>query len=172
MQWPRAVRRRIQDHDSPCLLIPCRPGEPCPQISHPIVASLALSAAVASTTIAIGVTAGSLLGWFRPAAILPEQDLPTLPEPSEAPSEPGPSTTPTQPVIFVPIAPDLPAAPEPAVAPEPVVQLALHEREHDADERAAEPAAQRHDDDDDDDDHRGRDGDHDDHDDEEDDDDD
>lgn len=115
--------------------------------------ALAISAAAASTTIAIGVTAGSLLGWFRPATspaaqVLPDPGPPTPPGPSDAPSQPGPGNAPTQPVIFVPIAPDLP--PEPA--PEPTVQLARYEHEDDAHDREERAEGQRHDDDADDDD--------------------
>lgn len=46
--------------------------------------TLALTAAVAATTVAIGVTAATLLGWFRPAE-------------SAAPAEPA--------VVYVPAAP-------------------------------------------------------------------
>jgi hypothetical protein len=48
---------------------------------------LAIGAASAATTIAIGVTAGSLLGWFRPAG-------PPAPEPVAPASEPAPPSEP------------------------------------------------------------------------------
>src|SRR6185503_19379885 len=85
--------------------------------------AVALTAAVASTTIAIGVTAASLLGWLRPAA--PESEV--MPA---APAAPAPL-----PVIFVPVTPANPG--EPAPAPLEVdgasiasVRLAVHERDH------------------------------------------
>ncbi len=53
--------------------------------------TLALTAAVAATTVAIGVTAATLFGWFRPA------------EPVAAPPEP--------PVVYAPTAPTIEAAP-------------------------------------------------------------
>ncbi|HEU0029955.1 MAG TPA: hypothetical protein VFQ53_04925 [Kofleriaceae bacterium] len=84
--------------------------------------ALAVGSAVASTTIAVGVTAGALLGWFRPA--------------TSQPVEPAPTPAPAQPVIFVPVTPDPPPAAAPA---EPAVQLAMdregHEdRDHDDDD--------------------------------------
>lgn len=86
-------------------------------------------AAVASTTIAVGVTAASLLGWFRPAAAPPEEPPPA------APAQASPS-----PVIFVPVAPAAPpAAPGPAPGDDAAgatFQLAVHDRErgHDDDD--------------------------------------
>jgi len=88
--------------------------------------TIALTAAVASTTIAIGVTAASLLGWLRPvdppAAAAP---------PAAAPAAP----TPASPMIFVPISPATPVPP--AAAPlvdDGPVQLVMHERDHDHDD--------------------------------------
>lgn len=80
--------------------------------------TFALSAAVAATTVAAGVTAATLLGWFRPAAPAKVAEAP--------PAAPA--------LVYVPIAPA--AAPEPVVAPDPPSeQLAMdqpreHEREH------------------------------------------
>jgi hypothetical protein len=86
--------------------------------------AIALTAAVASTTIAIGVTAASLLGWLRPTEAPASEAMPAAPAAS-APS----------PVIFVPVTPATPAVPAPApleVDGESVatVQLAVHERDH------------------------------------------
>ncbi len=66
--------------------------------------SLALTAAVAATTVAIGVTAATLLGWFRTA------------EPATAATaasaEPATPATPAAPaVVYVPIAPTTPDPP-------------------------------------------------------------
>lgn len=77
--------------------------------------AIAISAAVASTTLAVGVTAGSLLGWFGPTAPSPTSSVPL--EPAAA-----------QPVILVPITPAPPAASSPPAT------LAMHdddERDHD-----------------------------------------
>jgi hypothetical protein len=62
--------------------------------------TFALTAAVAATTIAVGVTAATLLGWFRTS------DPP--PQAAAAASEPA--------VVYVPIAPTPPPDP-PAAAP-------------------------------------------------------
>jgi len=89
--------------------------------------TIALTAAVASTTIAIGVTAASLLGWLRPAD----------PPAAEAPPAASPAApTPASPIIFVPIAPTTPVPPaEAPVLDDGPVQLVMHdrEREHDRD---------------------------------------
>lgn len=83
--------------------------------------AIAIGTAAASATIAIGVTAASLLGWFRPAA-----------EPSAPPSA-------TAPVILVPVAP----TPPPATEAPAEVQLAGMERR----ERAHHEHREDHDDD-------------------------
>ena len=81
--------------------------------------TIALTAAVAATTVAIGVTAATLLGWFRPAG---------PPQPARAPAEPS--------LVYVPIAPAPPPDPVPAVEAAPTEQLAMQDRrEHDDDER-------------------------------------
>lgn len=80
--------------------------------------TFALTAAVAATTVAAGVTAATLLGWFRPSAPAKVAEAP--------PSAPA--------VVYVPIAPASP--PDPVVTPEPASeQLAMdqpreHEHEH------------------------------------------
>jgi len=83
--------------------------------------TVAITAAVASTTLAIGVTGASLLGWFRPAT-------------SATGSPPAASTEPTitpSPVILVPITPTLPPAePQQLERPDPALQLAMDERDH------------------------------------------
>ena len=96
------------------------PSEPPPTRRF----AVALTAAVASTTIAIGVTTASLLGWLRPTAPPASDAMPA------APAAPASS-----PVIFVPVTPASPGVPAPApreVDGEPVatVQLAVHERDH------------------------------------------
>lgn len=94
----------------------------------------ALTAAVASTTLAIGVTAGSLLGWIGPRT---------------TPSEPNnavPVAAGNAPLIYVPITPSAPPAPppiDPSTAGEPRLALAdtasppddrrEHEHEHEHD---------------------------------------
>lgn len=85
--------------------------------------AIALTAAVAATTIAIGVTAASLLGWLRPTATPASEAI------QEAPA------TPASPVIFVPVTPAMPGVPAPVpheVDGESVatVQVAVHERNH------------------------------------------
>lgn len=92
--------------------------------------TVALTAAVASTTLAIGVTAASFMGWMSPAPTA------VAPEPSAAVPSSVPEVAPP-PVILVPIAPTAPAeatAPAPAPAPprvepsEQEVQMAMGER--------------------------------------------
>ena len=78
--------------------------------------TLALTAAVAATTVAVGMTAATLLGWFRTS----EPPRPV----AAAPAAPA--------VVYVPIAPTAPPEP-PSVAPaDPAGErLAMHElREH------------------------------------------
>lgn len=82
--------------------------------------TIALTAAVAATTVAIGVTAATLLGWFRPVS-----------PPQQATSPPAAPS-----VVYVPIAPATAVEPPAPAAAEPV-QLAIdqprereHEREH------------------------------------------
>jgi hypothetical protein len=77
--------------------------------------AIAIGAAVASATVAIGVTAGSLLGWFSP---------PPAPIPETAPEAPSP-------VILVPLAP----TPAPAIDPARDVQLVMDDHEDDDHER-------------------------------------
>ena len=75
--------------------------------------AIALTAAVAATTVAIGVTAATLLGWFRPAT---------------------PTTAPLaeRSVVYVPIAPE--TSPAAATSEEPA-QLAMEQpRERDDDD--------------------------------------
>jgi len=105
--------------------------------------AIALTAAVASTTIAIGVTAASLLGWLRPTAAPASEARPA------APAAPA-----TAPVIFVPVTP----APPELAAPAPLevdgesgatVQLAVHDRDHHH-EHESRHERDEHDEDDDD----------------------
>jgi len=88
--------------------------------------TLAITAAVASTTLAIGVTAATLLGWFTPA--------PTPADPVAAVGAPPPA------VILVPIAPTA----------TPAVQVASDERprRRDDDDHHGEHHAQEREDDD------------------------
>lgn len=98
--------------------------------------TLALTAAVAATTVAIGVTAATLLGWLRTSE--PVQSA------TAAPAEPAPAPA----VVYVPIAPSAP--PAVLASDPPADQLAMdadreheeheehgrhhdHEREHDDD---------------------------------------
>ena len=89
--------------------------------------TFALTAAVAATTVAVGVTAATLLGWFR--ADEPPQAT------AAPPAEPA--------VVYVPIAP---AAPEPSAvtADLPTPRLAMDEPREHRDDREGE----REDDDD------------------------
>lgn len=73
--------------------------------------TIAISAAAVSMTLAVGVTAGSLLGWFRPASEV------TAPPPPEVQPPAPAAPTPTSPVILVPVAPEQPVAPAPAPLP-------------------------------------------------------
>lgn len=84
--------------------------------------TVAITAAVASTTLAVGVTAASMIGWLTPALTSP---------PTSSASTDLPVITP---VIMVPIVPNTPAdtAP-PAIPVEPTrsdadLQLAMDER--------------------------------------------
>jgi len=80
--------------------------------------AIAIGTASASATIAVGVTAASLLGWFSPRA-------------DSAPPEPSvPATTPApSPVILVPVSPTTPPS-----AASGDVQLAMDERQRDVHE--------------------------------------
>ncbi len=83
--------------------------------------ALAISAAVASTTLAVGVSTASLLGWFAPAS--PRAFISA--EPAASP-----------PVILVPITPSAPApaaTPLQTDLPDADLQLAVdeHPRRHD-----------------------------------------
>jgi hypothetical protein len=60
---------------------------------------VALTAAVASTTLAVGVTAGALLGWIGPRTTAGE------------PGSPAPASAGSAQVVYVPIAPSAPPAP-------------------------------------------------------------
>lgn len=107
--------------------------------------AVAITAAVTATVVAVGVTAASLLGWLRPAAVEPA--IPEIPAEVTTPA-PQPS-----PVIFVPIAPTTPASIQAAAAPAAEdVQLVAYEPDEgdDDDERGG------HDDD-----HHAHDDDHD-----------
>ena len=74
--------------------------------------TLALTAAVAATTVAVGVTAATLLGWFRPVA--------------PAPTSPAGTS-----VVYVPIVPSAP--PDlPAVEPTTQTRVAMDEPRVDA----------------------------------------
>ena len=82
--------------------------------------AIALTAAVAATTVAGGVTAATLLGWFRP--------------PAAQQATPAPSVEPS--FVYVPIAPAAPPDPPAALpADSPSERFAMgepreHEHEH------------------------------------------
>lgn len=96
--------------------------------------SLAITAAVASTTLAIGITVAALLGWFAPApgaadpepptsasafeTAAPEAAAPADPE-AAAPAAPGAQPLAPQ-IIYVPITPAA-AQPDPAARPDPTL---------------------------------------------------
>lgn len=64
--------------------------------TEPKSSKLPLVAAVAATTVAVGITATSLLGWMRPAAAPP----PSGPVAATAPlAEPAPSPDPEDPPV-------------------------------------------------------------------------
>lgn len=90
--------------------------------------AIAIGTAATSATVAIGVTAASLLGWFSPSPGPPGPDLGSE---TSAPA-PAPSVTRApSPVILVPVAPM--SAPQPATDPVNDVQLVMdtdddHER--------------------------------------------
>lgn len=94
---------------------------------------IALTAAVASVTLAVGVTAGALLGWIGPSA-----------DPAE-PNNPAPAGAGSAQVVYVPITPSAPPSPplsEPATVGEPRIALTdtgsrgddHHEHEHEHEE--------------------------------------
>lgn len=103
---------------------------------------VALTAAAASATLAVGVTAGSLLGWIGPRTT-----------PGE-PSGPAPAGAGSAQLIYVPITPSTPPAPpaiDPATAGEPRFALAdADSRPDDRDERREHEHAHGHEEDDDD----------------------
>jgi len=118
-----------------------------PETPSPRRFALALTAAVASTTIAIGATAASLLGWLRPVDA-PASGPPTASEPAAAPAMPAatPGAGPGS-VIFVPVTPAAPAAaPAPVEDPgAPLLQLAADERDrHGRHERDAHEGRRHH----------------------------
>ena len=79
--------------------------------------AVAIGVAATSITVAIGVTAASLFGWFRPAPtandLAPEVSAPA---PGAVPATPPGAAPATPPVILVPIVPTPAATP----VPEPV----------------------------------------------------
>lgn len=82
---------------------------------------VALTAAVASATLAIGVTTGALLGWIGPSPSSSESA-------GDAPAGAGSAQ-----VVYVPIAPSAPPSPppvDPAAASEPRLALAHGDAEH------------------------------------------
>jgi hypothetical protein len=98
---------------------------------------VALTTAVASTTLAVGVTAGVLLGWVGPRTA------------SGEPSSPAPAGAGSAQVVYVPITPSAPALPtpvEPATAGEPRIALADPDSRPD-DRREHEHEHEEHDDD-------------------------
>jgi len=97
--------------------------------------ALAVGAAATATTIAKGVTAGSLLGWFRPAG-----------PPELVPAAPAGPTEPTSPVIFVPVKPT--PSPAPASGPDldAEVQLAMHDDREDREDHEAHEDHEDHED--------------------------
>lgn len=80
--------------------------------------AIAVGTAATSVTLAVGVTAAALLGWFRPSSA-PAAEAP-------AQTSPPPEAPATSPVILVPITPTTPATPPAAVAPAEV-QLVMDE---------------------------------------------
>lgn len=101
---------------------------------------VALTAAVASTTLAVGVTAGSLLGWIGPRTT------------SGEPSSPASAGAGSAQLIYVPITPSAPPTPppiDPATAGEPGLALAdTGSRADDRDDRREHQQEHEEDDDD------------------------
>ncbi len=100
--------------------------------------ALAITAAVASTTVAVGVTAGMLLGWFRPTTAPPPI---TEPAPIVEPSVPQPAA----------VEPATQLAVEPMASDAIVVQYVDSPRasDDDDDEREHHDRHRHHEDDDD-----------------------
>lgn len=94
--------------------------------------TLALTAAVAATTVAIGVTAATLLGWIRTSE--PPQAA------TAAPTDPA--------VVYVPIAPTSPAPAPTAVPDEPRGERVAMDEERDHDEHDRDDDDEREHDDD------------------------
>lgn len=113
--------------------------------------SIAVSAAVASITLALGVTAASLLGWLGPP-----QHATSPPEPIVEPTGPAaqpieqPAAT-ARPVEQAPAAQPVEEPPTIVLPPleQDEVTLAMHHRDHDEDEDD-DDEAERHEQDDDD----------------------
>lgn len=82
--------------------------------------AIAIGTAATSATIAIGVTAASLLGWFSPSPVASSG-----PDPASETSAPTPTPAPS-PVVLVPVSPT--PAPPPATEALGDVQLALDDR--------------------------------------------
>ena len=100
---------------------------------------VALTAAVASATLAIGVTTGTLLGWIGPRTT-----------PGE-PGNPAPAGSGSSQVVYVPITPTAPQPPpsiEPSPASEP--RFALADTGSHRDHRGHRDDRRDHDEDDDD----------------------
>ena len=91
--------------------------------------AIAIATAAASVTVAIGVTAASLLGWIRPATTEAEPP-PEVSASMPATAEAAPAAA--SPVILVPITPSL--MPPAANGSEPVEQLAMAVRGEDRNE--------------------------------------
>jgi hypothetical protein len=84
--------------------------------------AFALTAAVAATTVALGVTTATLLGWLRPSEVPKTAAVP--------PAEPA--------VVYVPIVPTAPPDP-PATAVPSVERVAMDQpRDHEEREREHE----------------------------------
>ncbi len=101
--------------------------------------AIAIGTAATSATLAIGVTAASLLGWFRPAEpIAPASEI-------SAPATPAPAASP---VILVPVTPTPAPLPAPDMGGE--VQLAMDVGERGNDPRFDDDRDRRDDEDDED----------------------
>ncbi|HSN30379.1 MAG TPA: hypothetical protein VLT45_29020 [Kofleriaceae bacterium] len=95
--------------------------------------TLALTAAVAATTVALGVTAATLLGWFRTSEPPPQTA-------TAAPAAPA--------LVYVPIAPTTPSEPPAATPADPGAErLAMDDRDDDEHEHERHHEEREHDDD-------------------------
>jgi hypothetical protein len=92
--------------------------------------TFALTAAVAATTVAVGVTAATLLGWLRPSEVPKTAAAP--------PAEPS--------LVYVPVAPTAPPDPPATVPAAPSMERVAIDHSWESEDREHEREREDHDD--------------------------